>query len=79
MPKVPPFKCSFCGTAYQVVRVDSSDDEYDDMDVSCLACGGPLKGKEGSSILKYFRVDGPRGRRPPSPRSRDLPSVGRFG
>jgi hypothetical protein len=79
MPKAPPFKCSHCGTAYQVVRIDSSDNEYDDVDVSCLACGEPLKGKEGGSILKYFRVDGPRGRfRHPSQRSCDLPSVERF-
>ncbi len=74
MRTAPAFKCPHCGTAYQVVRVDSSDNEYQDVDVSCLACGKPLKGKEGGSVLKYFLVDGPRGRflHPLAQRSRDF-------
>lgn len=50
--------CPHCKTKYNVVRVEAVPDTKDD-DVTCLSCGGPLAGREGAFVIKYFLVDSP--------------------
>jgi predicted RNA-binding Zn-ribbon protein involved in translation (DUF1610 family) len=59
MPKSQssPFKCPSCGALYEVVRVEAAS--ANDPEITCRACGGPLRGREGRFILKYFLVARP--------------------
>jgi hypothetical protein len=57
-PKSTRFKCPHCGTAYQIVQIET--DEIDNTEISCLACGQPLPAAEGHFMRKYFLVDTPR-------------------
>ena len=59
MPKAqsPPFKCPNCGALYEVVRVEAA--QANDREITCRARGGPLRGREGALILKYFLVARP--------------------
>jgi predicted RNA-binding Zn-ribbon protein involved in translation (DUF1610 family) len=52
-----PFKCPNCGALYEVVRVEAAP--ANDREIACRACGGPLRGREGRFILKYFLVERP--------------------
>jgi predicted RNA-binding Zn-ribbon protein involved in translation (DUF1610 family) len=56
------FECPNCGTRYKLVRVET-DEVLPDQQLTCLKCGGPLHGREGKFMLKYFLVDRP-GRKP---------------
>ncbi len=56
-PQSPSFKCPNCGTLYEVVRVEAA--AAHDSEITCRACGGPLRGREGEFILKYFLVARP--------------------
>jgi hypothetical protein len=60
MPSIgaTPFECPNCGTRYKLVRVET-DEALPDHQLTCLKCGGPLHGREGRFVLKYFLVDGP--------------------
>jgi len=42
-----------CGAFYQVVEVEAGP-ETDNREIKCRACGGPLVGREGKFVLKYF-------------------------
>jgi hypothetical protein len=55
------FRCSYCGTSYKLVRAKAGEitKHYE---ITCLSCGGPLTGREGAFVLKYFLVDKPRQR-----------------
>jgi hypothetical protein len=63
-----PFNCSYCGATYQIVRVEASPGPTTDRQIVCLSCGGPLNGREGGFLLKYFLIERPRSQRP-SPRA----------
>jgi predicted RNA-binding Zn-ribbon protein involved in translation (DUF1610 family) len=54
-----PFDCPNCGARYNVVRMESHKVDLDNQ-ITCRSCGGPLQGREGKYILKYFLVSGRR-------------------
>jgi predicted RNA-binding Zn-ribbon protein involved in translation (DUF1610 family) len=59
------FKCPNCGSQYKLVRVEA-DPAATYGQIECPRCGGPLNGRDGKFILKYFLVDHPRRQiRPP--------------
>ena len=45
--------CPNCKAFYQVVKVEAGP-ETADSEITCRVCGGPLAGREGDFILKYF-------------------------
>ena len=49
----PFFKCPNCDALYQIVKVEA-DPKSADREITCIACGGPLPGREGKFVLKYF-------------------------
>jgi hypothetical protein len=51
-------QCPHCDAKYTVVRVEAPATPLA-REVTCLSCGGPLAGREGNFILKYFLVDRP--------------------
>ena len=53
-----PFLCPHCSAKYRIVKVEA-DLGVKDCELTCLSCGGPLAGREGPFILKYFLVDRP--------------------
>jgi predicted Zn finger-like uncharacterized protein len=56
-PQPPLFTCPNCGALYEVVRVEAAP--ANNREITCRACGGPLRGREGALILKYFLVARP--------------------
>lgn len=50
------FSCPNCGAAYDLVRVET-ESVTTDRELVCLACGAPLKSREGRFILKYFLLE----------------------
>jgi hypothetical protein len=52
-PSFNPFTCPNCQALYEVVKVEAGP-ETDSREIVCRACGGPLTGREGSFVLKYF-------------------------
>jgi hypothetical protein len=34
-----------------------AEDKSPEHEIVCIACGGPLSGREGAFLLKYFFVD----------------------
>jgi DNA-directed RNA polymerase subunit RPC12/RpoP len=52
------FRCPTCGAQYKLVRVEANLADAD-REITCLKCGGPLNGREGRFILKYFLADEP--------------------
>jgi len=58
MPKTEPiaFNCPNCGVLYDLVKIEAEPTSAD-REISCLSCGGPLQGREGRFILKYFFVE----------------------
>jgi predicted RNA-binding Zn-ribbon protein involved in translation (DUF1610 family) len=62
MPVSPPttrFDCPNCGAKYNLVRAEAGSDTRD-REITCRKCGGPLQGREGNYVLKYFLVDRPK-------------------
>ena len=57
-----PFNCPNCGARYEVVRIEEPP-RPTAREVTCLSCGGPLHGREGRFLLKYFLTNRPK-RRP---------------
>ena len=55
------FNCPNCEAGYEVVRIEEPPHPTD-REVTCLSCGGPLYGREGRFILKYFLTDRPKRR-----------------
>jgi hypothetical protein len=67
MPDMSPavaFDCYNCEATYKVVRVEAPPEPTTNCEIFCIRCGGPLHGREGNFILKYFLVG--RRRRPPT-------------
>jgi hypothetical protein len=56
---VTPFACPTCGARYKLVRVEADTVSTNGL-LMCRSCGGPLNGREGRYILKYFLVDRPK-------------------
>ena len=61
MSNIPPtpFDCSNCGANYKLVRVEAPAGPTTDRQIECLSCGGPLHGREGRFLLKYFLIERP--------------------
>jgi predicted Zn finger-like uncharacterized protein len=55
--------CPHCGAAYRVVEIEAQSDP---VEITCKSCGGPLEGRKGKFLLKYFLVD--KRRRAPAPK-----------
>jgi DNA-directed RNA polymerase subunit RPC12/RpoP len=58
-PSASLFECPNCGAGYKVVRMESDKIDVEGQ-IVCRRCGGPLLGREGRYILKYFLVRGRR-------------------
>jgi len=54
------FHCPTCTAKYEIVRVEAPPGPTTDREIVCVACGGPLHGREGKFLLKYFLVERPR-------------------
>jgi hypothetical protein len=54
-PKAAPFECPQCRAKYDVVRMEAPQVAADS-EITCINCGGPLTGREGPFVLKYFLV-----------------------
>jgi predicted RNA-binding Zn-ribbon protein involved in translation (DUF1610 family) len=57
MNEATPFACPTCGAEYKVARIEASP-KPDEGQLICPSCGGPLNGREGRFVLKYFPVGG---------------------
>jgi len=55
-PPAMHFDCPHCGAAYKLVHLET-DAIMPEEQLDCRACGGPLQGREGRFILKYFLVN----------------------
>ena len=55
MSKPAPFECPHCDARYDIVRMESPQVETA-TEITCISCGGPLTGREGPFLLKYFLV-----------------------
>jgi hypothetical protein len=53
--KPAPFECPHCIAKYDVVRMEALQVEAAP-EITCICCGGPLTGREGPFLLKYFLV-----------------------
>ena len=56
---VSRFNCPTCGALYKVVQVEA-EPATTYPEISCRRCDGPLCGRSGGLLLKYFFVDRPR-------------------
>ena len=56
---VSRFNCPTCGALYKVVQVEA-EPATTYPEISCRRCDGPLCGRSGGFLLKYFFVDRPR-------------------
>src|SRR5262249_16434076 len=62
MPHSTQFECPNCAAKYEVVRVEAPPGPTTDREITCLSCGGPLNGRQGPFLLKYFLVERPKRR-----------------
>jgi hypothetical protein len=53
------FECPNCAARYELVRVEAPREPTTDHEISCLSCDGPLHGREGPFLLKYFLIERP--------------------
>jgi len=60
-----PFHCPTCNGGYKLVRAEADRHSFNGT-IECYYCGGPLIGREGQFVLKYFVADQPRKRAKPS-------------
>jgi transcription elongation factor Elf1 len=51
-PAFSPFTCPNCH-ALKIVKVEAGP-ETENREITCRVCGGPLSGREGNYVLKYF-------------------------
>jgi hypothetical protein len=47
------FNCPNCNALYQIIKAEAGPESLD-REVACRVCGGPLPGREGKSVVKYF-------------------------
>jgi len=50
---VANFKCPNCDALYELVKVEPGPETVD-RKITCKECGGPLPGREGRFVCKYF-------------------------
>jgi hypothetical protein len=55
MSKPASFECPHCKAKYDIVRMEAPQVAAE-TEVTCISCGGPLTGREGPFVLKYFLV-----------------------
>ncbi len=53
------FVCPNCGAIYRVIRAEAGPETLD-REIACRSCDGPIDGREGRFVLKYFLVGRPR-------------------
>ena len=53
--------CPNCAAKYELIRVEAPP-ETTDCEITCVSCGGPLRGHQGPFVLKYFLVERPKRR-----------------
>jgi len=56
--KPVPFYCPNCKARYELARIAAPSAAHD-REITCICCGGPLHGREGEFLLKYFLVERP--------------------
>jgi len=56
------FECPNCAAKYELVRVEAPPGPATHREITCVSCGGPLQGREGPFLLKYFLIERPRRR-----------------
>jgi hypothetical protein len=56
-PLSAPFNCPNCRAKYEIVRVEAPPRPQTDREITCICCGGPLQGRQGAFVLKYFLVE----------------------
>lgn len=56
--------CPHCGEQYKIVETEAGPETVN-REITCLTCGGPLQGRRGKYIRKYFRI-----KKAPGPRQR---------
>jgi hypothetical protein len=61
-PPSEPFICPNCAAKYEIVRIEAPPRPQTDREITCLSCGGPLHGREGKFLLKYFLTERPKRR-----------------
>ncbi len=61
-PTSAQFNCPHCGAKYEIVRVEAPPLPQNDREITCISCGGPLQGRQGAFVLKYFLVERPKAR-----------------
>jgi hypothetical protein len=49
------FNCPHCNALYQIVKA-AAGPESADHEVACRVCDGPLPGREGNFVVKYFML-----------------------
>ena len=48
------FNCPNCNTLYRIIKAEAGSETVD-REITCRACGGgPLAGRQGNFVLKYF-------------------------
>jgi predicted RNA-binding Zn-ribbon protein involved in translation (DUF1610 family) len=52
------FLCPTCGAKYRMTRMEALDEPT--RPIACIACDGPLSGREGEFFLKYFLIERPK-------------------
>ena len=52
-PSFISFTCPNCDALYQVVKAEPGPETVD-REIACRSCGGPLAGRDGKFVLKYF-------------------------
>ena len=57
--------CPTCKGRYKLVRAEAGPETLNGT-IECYYCGGPLIGREGQFVLKYFVADQPRKQAKPS-------------
>jgi predicted RNA-binding Zn-ribbon protein involved in translation (DUF1610 family) len=55
-PRVTRFNCPNCDATYDLVRAEA-EGLTTDRELVCLACGAPLRSREGRFVLKYFLLE----------------------
>src|SRR5215472_11363001 len=61
-PQSTSFESPNCAGKYEVVRVEAPPGPTTDREITCLSCGGPLNGRQGPFLLKYFLIERPKRR-----------------
>ena len=56
------FRCPNCDAQYKIVEVEAPPGPTTDREMTCLCCGGPLHGRQGLFLLKYFLIERPKRR-----------------